>query len=80
VGLFAEAVRSPILFRRTRALIDTEIDTIRHRSRGRLSNQEAGAVLAYIVGALVVGAFAPKKTAGFAAPGLRKLIGALMPS
>jgi TetR/AcrR family transcriptional repressor of bet genes len=77
VGLFAEAVRSPVLFRRTRALIDSEIDTIRYRSAGRLSGQEAGAVLAFIVGALVVGAFAPKKTAGFAAPGLRKLVAAM---
>ncbi len=80
VGLFAEAVRSPALFRQVRALIDAEIGTIRHRSGGRLSDQEAGAVLAFIIGALVVGAFAPRKTAGFAAPGLRRLVGALMDS
>lgn len=77
VGLFAEAVRNPGLFRQVRGLIDAEIGTIRHRSGGRLSDRDAGAVLAFIIGALVVGAFAPKKTAGFAAPGLRKLIGAL---
>lgn len=80
VGLFAEAIRNPTLFRRTWALIDSEIDTIRDRSGGCLSDQEAGAVLAYIIGALVLGAFAPKKTSGFAAPGLRKLAGALMAS
>jgi hypothetical protein len=34
-------------------------------------------VLAFVVGSLVVGAFAPRKTAGFAAPGLRKLLEAL---
>lgn len=80
VGLFAEAIRSPSLFRQVRGLIDIEIGTIRHRSGGRLSDHDAGAVLAFIIGALVVGAFAPKKTAGFAAPGLRKLIGALAQS
>jgi hypothetical protein len=47
------------------------------RSAGRLSDHDAGAILAFIIGALVVGAFAPKKTAGFAAPALRKLVDAL---
>jgi TetR/AcrR family transcriptional repressor of bet genes len=80
VGLFAEAVRSPSLFRQVRRLIDAEIGTIRHRSGGRLSDHDAGAVLAFIIGALVVGAIAPNKTAGFAAPGLRKLVGVLTQS
>ena len=80
VGLFAEAVRGPALFRQVRRLLDTEIATIRDRSRGRLSDQQAGAVLAFIIGALVVGAFAPRKTAGFAAPGLRLLVSALVNS
>jgi TetR/AcrR family transcriptional regulator, transcriptional repressor of bet genes len=74
VGVFAEAVRDPALFAQMRALIDSEISNIEHRSRGRLSSAEAGSVLAFIIGALVLGAFAPRKTAGFAAPGLRKLI------
>jgi TetR/AcrR family transcriptional repressor of bet genes len=78
VGLFAEAVRSPSLFRQVRHLIDSEIGVIRGRSGGRLSDQDAGAVLAFVIGALVVGAFAPRKTAGFAAPGLRKLVGAML--
>jgi TetR/AcrR family transcriptional regulator, transcriptional repressor of bet genes len=76
VGVFAEAVRNPTLFAQMRTLLDTEVSSIEHRSRGRLSSQEAGAVLAFIIGALVLGAFAPRKTAGFAAPGLRKLIAA----
>ena len=80
VGLFAEAVRSPALFRRVRALVDGEISAIRRRSADRLTDQQAGAVLAFVVGSLVVGAFAPKKTAGFAAPGLRTLIGAFLES
>jgi TetR/AcrR family transcriptional repressor of bet genes len=74
VGVFAEAVRDPALFSQMRTLIDSEISSIEQRSRGRLSSAEAGSVLAFIIGALVLGAFAPRKTAGFAAPGLRRLI------
>ncbi|MDH3623484.1 MAG: TetR/AcrR family transcriptional regulator [Myxococcales bacterium] len=74
VGLFAEAIRNPTLFKRMRKLIDAEITTIRARSGDRLDAHQAGAVLAFIIGALILGAFAPKKTAGFAAPGLRSLI------
>ena len=47
---------------------------VRARSGDRLDAHQAGAVLAFIIGALILGAFAPKKTAGFAAPGLRSLI------
>ena len=79
VGLFAEAVRNPALFKRFRRLIDTEIEAIQRRSNYELSDQDAGAVLAFVIGALVVGAFAPRKTAGFAAPGLRTLVAALRP-
>ncbi|MBM4363707.1 MAG: TetR/AcrR family transcriptional regulator [Deltaproteobacteria bacterium] len=80
VGVLAEAVRSPALFAQVRRLLDTEIAAIEDRSGGRFSSQEAGAVLAFIVGSLVLGAFAPRKTAGFAAPGLRKLVMALRDS
>ena len=78
VGVFAEAVRNPDLFRKIRKLVDGEISAIQKRSANRLSAQDAGAVLAFVVGSLVLGAFAPKKTAGFAAPGLRRLVAALM--
>jgi hypothetical protein len=37
----------------------------------------ASAVVAFVVGALVVGAFAPRKTAGFAAPSLRRMLSGL---
>jgi hypothetical protein len=60
-----------------RSLIDAEITTIQARSDDQLSAHQAGAVLAFIIGALVLGAFAPKKTAGFAAPGLRQLVQAM---
>jgi TetR/AcrR family transcriptional repressor of bet genes len=74
VGVFAEAVRDPALFEQVRRLLDGEIQVIRRRSRGELGEQDAGAVLAFIVGALVLGAFAPRKTAGFAAPALRRFV------
>lgn len=77
VGLFAEAVRNPTLFAQMRRLIDTEMGAIQQRSRGELSTHEAGCVLAFIIGALVLGAFAPRKTAGFAAPGLVELVAAM---
>ena len=77
VGVFAEAVRDPGLFAQVRRLFDAEIETIRRRGGATLSVQDGGAVLAFIVGALVFGAFAPRKTAGFAAPSLRRLVAAL---
>jgi len=49
----------------------------RARSRYHLGAHEAGAVLAFIIGALVLGAFAPQKTAGFAAPALRRFLQSL---
>lgn len=78
VGVFAEAVRNPTLYGQVRRLLDGEMEGLRERSGYVLSSQESGAILAYIVGSLVVGAFAPKKAAGFAAPGLRLLVEAMM--
>jgi hypothetical protein len=77
VSIFAEALRDPALFEQTRRLIDTELSAIEARSEQRLSAHDAGAVLAYVIGSLVLGAFAPRKVAGFAAPGLHKLVAAL---
>lgn len=77
VAVFAEAIREPALFARMRRLVDTEIEAIRRRSNQRFSPQDAGAVLAFIMGSLVIGAFAPRKTAGFAAPAAHALIGQL---
>ena len=74
VGLFSEALRSPDLFKRMRGLIDAEIASIQKRSDHQLDAQEAGAVLAFIIGSLVLGAFAPRKTAGFSAPALHRFI------
>jgi TetR/AcrR family transcriptional repressor of bet genes len=77
VGLFSEALRNAVLFKQVRRLLDTEIAAIEQRSRYQLGPHEAGAVLAFIIGALVLGAFAPQKTAGFAAPALRTFVAAL---
>lgn len=70
-------MRSPALFKQLRRLIDSEITAIEARSSGALNDQKAAAVLAFILGALVMGAFAPQKTAGFAAPSLHSLLRAL---
>jgi len=78
VGLLAEAVRDLALFTHVRRLVDSEIAAIMRRSGGRLSEQDGGAVLAFVIGALVLGAFAPRKTAGFASPALRRLVQALL--
>lgn len=77
VGVLAEAVRDPALFDQVRRLLDTEIQAIRRRSGGALDDRDSGAILAFIIGALVFGAFAPRKTAGFAAPSLHALARAL---
>jgi len=78
VGVLAEAVRNPTLFAQVRRLVDSEIEAIRRRSSYRFSPHDAGAVLAFVVGALVLGAFAPRKTAGFAAPALQTLLESLI--
>ena len=78
VGVLAEAVRDPALFKQVRRLIDAEIAALQ-RSADRLSPRDAGALLAFILGSLVLGAFAPQKVAGFAAPGARRLIRGMRP-
>lgn len=77
VSLFAEALREPALFDQVRRLLDTELVGIEARSDGKLGPHEAGALLAYVIGALVLGAFAPRKVAGFAAAGGHALLRAL---
>jgi TetR/AcrR family transcriptional repressor of bet genes len=74
VGVFAEALANPGLFAKVRRMMDAEIAHLERRSGGTLSSADASAVLAFVIGALVFGAFAPRKTAGFAAPSLRKMI------
>ncbi|NRA45950.1 MAG: hypothetical protein HRU09_13435 [Oligoflexales bacterium] len=47
-------------------------------AKGSLQPKDASALMAYMIGSLVYGAFAPRKTAGFAAPGAKKIIDQLM--
>jgi AcrR family transcriptional regulator len=77
VGLFAEALGQPALFAKVRRMMDTEVAHVERRGRGTLSTADASAVVAFVVGALVFGAFAPRKTAGFAAPSLRRMLSGL---
>jgi len=77
VGVFAEALSSPPLFARVRRMIDAEVAHVERRAGGTLSAADASAVVAFVVGALVFGAFAPRKAAGFAAPALRRMIAGL---
>jgi TetR/AcrR family transcriptional regulator, transcriptional repressor of bet genes len=74
VGVFAEALGEPSLFARVRRMMDAEVQRVETRSRGTLSTSDASAVVAFVVGALVFGAFAPKKAAGFAVPSLRRMV------
>jgi TetR/AcrR family transcriptional repressor of bet genes len=74
VGVFAEAMADPVLFAKVRRLLDAEVAHVERRGRGSLSTAGAGAVVAFVVGALVFGAFAPQKTAGFAAPSLSGML------
>lgn len=77
VGLFAEGIRSPRLFAQVRRLVDREISLIQMHSRHGLSDHDAGAILAYVIGALVLGAYAPRKSSSFAAPRLHQLLDTL---
>jgi TetR/AcrR family transcriptional repressor of bet genes len=77
VGIFAEALGDPALFAKVRRMMDTEVAHVERRSRGTLTTADASAVVAFVVGALVFGAFAPRKTAGFAAPSLRRMLDGL---
>jgi AcrR family transcriptional regulator len=74
VGIFAEALSDPPLFAKVRRMIDTEVEHVERRAGGTLSTADASAVVAFVVGALVFGAFAPRKTAGFAAPSLLRML------
>jgi hypothetical protein len=72
VGLLAEGLRDPALMARIRRHLEGEISLLEGKSQ--LSTAECSAILAYILGCLVFGAYAPVKTRGFALPrGLKML-------
>jgi TetR/AcrR family transcriptional repressor of bet genes len=78
VGVFAEAIRNPGLHRRLKRLMDAQMEAIVKMGGGRLSPHDAAAILAFVIGALVFGALAPKRSAGFAAPALKRWVNLLM--
>lgn len=77
VGIFAEALRDPDLFSQLKKHLDHEVQYVHATSKGSLSLQSSGAIIAFILGSLLFGAFAPKRTIGFAAPSAKLLLKAL---
>ena len=75
VGVFAEALSEPALFAKVRRVLDAEIAHVERRAG--MSAEDASAVVALVVGSLVLGAFAPRRTAGFAAPRAKRMVRAL---
>lgn len=74
VGLLSEAIRNPDLFNRVKRYLDSEVQFIGALSKGRLNDKDSSALLAFMFGSLMFGAFAPKKAAGFAAPAAKRLV------
>lgn len=73
VGLLAEALRNPVLFSRVKRHLENEVKIVSEISGNKLSEQKSSAIISFIFGALVFGAFAPRKAAGFAAPAAKRL-------
>lgn len=67
VGILAEGLRDKGLMDKIKSYLDSEIQSIETLSGGKLNTEKSSAMLAFILGSLVFGAFAPKRTAGFAA-------------
>ena len=74
VSLLAEALRDPTLYAQVKRFIATETASIKSRGKGRLTPQESTAILAFVLGALLLGTFTPHRVKGFAAPTLHRLI------
>jgi TetR/AcrR family transcriptional repressor of bet genes len=74
VGILAEGLRDPALYERIRGHLSAELKKLQLLSNGELGTRESGALLAFILGSLVFGAFAPKQASGFAAPSARILV------
>lgn len=78
VGVLSEALREPSLFAKLRSHLQNEVDEITKISHGKIDTGQSSALLAYILGSLVFGAFAPRKTAGFAATNGKLIVNAFM--
>lgn len=73
VGVLAEALKDPYLKARLVRTLDREILKIQSISGGMFDTKDASSFIAYILGSLVFGAFAPQKSKGFAYERGRKL-------
>lgn len=78
VGVLAEGLRDPALFSKIKTHLDSEIIKISSLSKVHLSPEDSSSILAYILGALVFGAYAPKSVAGFGASGAHKLLSGIL--
>lgn len=67
VSVLAEALRDQALMEKIKKFLDTEIEIVRELSGKKLDVAESSALISYVMGCLVFGAFAPKRTSGFAA-------------
>ena len=67
VGILAEALKDKAIMEKIKRHLDSEIVSITKLSGDKLGPTESSAILAFIIGSLVFGAYAPKRTAGFAA-------------
>lgn len=59
-------------------MLDEEVAPIRRLSEDQLDDHQASAILAFVVGSLVFGAFAPRKVTGFAAPALQDIVSSML--
>lgn len=67
VGILAEALKDKGLMDKIKRNLDSEIESIIKLSSSKMGANESSAILAFILGSLVFGAFAPKRASGFAA-------------
>ena len=58
----------------TYGYLDSEVGIIQSHSSKNIDMHESSALLAFIIGSLVFGAFAPKKVSGFAAKMGKKIL------
>lgn len=74
VGLLAEALRNPTLYSRVKRHLDVEVRAVLNISNGTIDEHQSSSLIAFVFGALLFGAFAPKKAVGFAVPAAKRLV------
>ncbi len=67
VGILAEGLKDKGLMDKIKRHLNAEMKQIENLSSGKCTSQQSSSLLAYILGCLVFGAFAPTRTRGFAA-------------